>query len=261
MQLCCFQGLGFGISSTPASAAEAPKKNDGWQAPYKLSDKYQQEPESTKRKRSKSPSRYRPHSGAGERHGSRHPASSESQRAADKETRNSRSHSKQPDRLETSHRRHKADRQHRHSHSRHRETSPEQGHHSRHVARSRHRNRARSHSKEERSPHRYTEHHSSRDRVLTTYEHNRSKASDSSSKHTEHHADRHRSADDRHHGKSWTTDSSRRQAQTATRPPDYAKLIADYSSMGPAERLKAVTEYKLRKTSSKVLGQLCMGAC
>jgi len=30
-------------------------------------------------------------------------------------------------------------------------------------------------------------------------------------------------------------------------------LITGYNSMAPTERLKAVTQYKLRKTSSKVL--------
>ena len=243
------QGLGFGSAPAPPPITDSCQNPIGWEAPYKLSDKFQREPEATTSKHSRSSHshRYSPEkrrrahsSSAPDRpeHCSRDKASHH--RHSDKRHATARHSSQQKHRQEG---RHSPSRQH---HS----GSPDGRHHRHH-----HHHRARhSESTDDRNHNHPSSHHTDSKRDSDKY-----------SKREEHssysHHDRHRSSHGDHRSRDQQRHSSRSKSSTdhtnrAPKAPDYAKLIAGYKYMTDANRLKAVTAYKLGKTSAKVRSTL-----
>ncbi|KAL0043427.1 hypothetical protein WJX79_004474 [Trebouxia sp. C0005] len=94
------QGLGFGAASPPRPDTEVSKPSNGWEAPYKLSDKYQQ-PDTKSRKRSRSPSHHKSYRS---RPASRSPPSpSRGNSTSHKAKRSRRSGSREPERHHQTH--------------------------------------------------------------------------------------------------------------------------------------------------------------
>ncbi|DBB18474.1 TPA: hypothetical protein ACH3X3_000117 [Trebouxia sp. C0006] len=254
------QGLGFGASSPPRPDTELPKPSNGWEAPYKLSDKYQQ-PETNSRKRSRSPSHHKSHSEVGKRRRSRPasrspPSPSRGISKAHKAKRSRRSDSREPERHDQTHKYHSEDPHDRTRRSRSHQSPHRHSHSSRGGERSRRHHS--SHSSRQDSSRHDSRHRSRHDRARSRSRDQRS----SRQQHVSLEADRHRRSDTSHRSSSRSKsrdkdrrrrdkDSRSRQEDKADKAPDYATLITGYNSMGPTERLKAVTQYKLRKTSSK----------
>ncbi|KAL0021144.1 hypothetical protein WJX77_004692 [Trebouxia sp. C0004] len=248
------QGLGFGASSPPRPDAELSKPSNGWEAPYKLSDKYQQ-PETNSRKRSRSPSHHKSHFEVGKRHRSR-PASRSPQSppqgnsASHKAKRSRRSGSREPERH---HQTHKYHQEYHNDHDR--RSRPHQSPH-RHAHSSRDGDRSRRHlSHSSRQDSRHDSSHRRHGRARS-----RSRDQHFLQQQVSLEAYRHRRSDRSHHRRSRSRDKDRRsrdkdgrniQEVKADTAPDYATLVTGYNSMGPTERLKAVMQYKLCKTSSK----------
>ncbi|KAL3135050.1 hypothetical protein ABBQ32_007996 [Trebouxia sp. C0010 RCD-2024] len=217
-------GLGFGSSAAPPSLADNPA---GWEAPYKLSDKFQQAPEISTSRRSRSPHH---HKHAPETRKRAHSSSSPGR--STHQTRDKAAHHKQAGKEQRT--RHQSTRDFREEHHRNRRQtsrSPDNRHRRQHHRSSSQaeskRDSDRHTSRRERSPH--THHEQCR--------HHRS----SDLRHREHHTSRSRSG----------AGTNSKQASMAPKAPDYAKLIVGYKYMTDANRLKAVTAYKLQKTSAK----------
>ncbi|DBA88530.1 TPA: hypothetical protein ACH3X2_005002 [Trebouxia sp. C0005] len=243
------QGLGFGAASPPRPDTEVSKPSNGWEAPYKLSDKYQQ-PDTKSRKRSRSPSHHKSYRS---RPASRSPPSpSRGNSTSHKAKRSRRSGSREPERHHQTHRYHKEDHRDHDRHSRSHQSPHRHSHSSRDGERSRRHHSSHSSRQDSR--------HDSRHRSRHGRARSCSRDQRSSRQHVNLEADRHRRYDRSHHSRSRSRekdrrsrdkDSRSRQEGKADKAPDYATLITGYNSMGPTERLKAVTQYKLRKTSSK----------
>lgn len=246
--LCLTQGLGFGSSPAPPHLVDSCKKPAGWEAPYKLSDKFQQAPEVATSKRSRSSHSHR-HSP--EKQQRAHSSSSPDRslhHSRDNAVRDRQSHKGQGSTRHSSRQKHRKELRHSSSRKRHSE-SPDG-----HDHRISHRRTLYSESPD--SSHRRS-HHSSKhsDSKRDSNKHSRRQPEPSHSCHERHrsrHTD-HRSREEDHQQRH--SSRNRRgddQTNRALKAPDYAKLIVGYKYMSDANRLKAVTAYKLSKTSAKV---------
>ncbi|KAL3162699.1 hypothetical protein ABBQ38_008740 [Trebouxia sp. C0009 RCD-2024] len=221
------KGLGFGSSAAPSPVVDNPKNSADWEAPYKLSDKFQQAPEISTSKRSRSPHH---HKHAPEKRKRAHSSSSPGR--PPHRNRDKAAHHKQAGKEQrTRHHSSRDVKEEHHRNTRQSSRSPDDRHRRQHhrgsgQAESK-RDSDRHTSRREQSPHTHHERH----------RHHRS----SDLRHREHHTSRSRSG----------ATTSRRQASVAPKPPDYAKLIVGYKYMSDANRLKVVTAYKLQKTSAK----------
>lgn len=238
---CCTQGLGFGSSPAPSpvTVVDSDKTPAGWEAPYKLSDKFQQAHEVSTRKHSRSSYSHR-HSP--ERRQRAH--SSSSPEGSRHHSRDKAVHHWQSDKQQGHSSRQKHREELHHSSSRKRHSEPPDG---RHHRTSHHRTR---YSDSPHDPQYHSSKHS--DSKRDSNKHSRREEESTHSRHKQHrsHHSEHRSSreDHRQHRSRSGDDHTNR----APKAPDYAKLIVGYKYMSDANRLKAVTAYKLSKTSAKV---------
>lgn len=241
------QGLGFGSATAPPPVADNSQNPVGWEAPYKLSDKFQRAPEATTSKRSRSSHshRYSPEK-------RRRANSSLSPDRPEHRSRDKASHHRHSDKRHAT-ARHSSQQKHRqedrHSPTRqHPSDSPNGRHHGQHHS-TRHSESSADHNHKRSSSH-HTDSKRDSDKYSRREEHSSSSHHD---RHRSSHGDHRRRDQQRHSSR---TKSSADHTNRAPKAPDYAKLIAGYKYMTDANRLKAMTAYKLGKTSAKVRSTL-----
>lgn len=227
--LYAVQGLGFGSSAASPPVVDKSQKSAGWEAPYELSDKFEQAPEITTSKRSRSSHHHKHTPEKRHRaHGSSSPGRS-SHQDHDRTAHHRQSGKEQPTRHHSSREVREEHHQPSSQSRKRRSVSPDDRHH-----RQNHRSSSQPESKRDSSRHTSRREQSS---------------------HTQHERHGHHRSSDLHHRQHHTSRSRSGAATSsgiAPKAPDYAKLIVGYKYMSDASRLKAVTAYKLRKTSAKV---------